>query len=599
MVKRFKRFLAMACTAAMFIGTVNIPVCAAAANGKNNTKASSSQSAEIKEYNGIERSGVACYKIDEMIDEPEAPTYEEFVEGVKKENQSAEASTVKGVYKDIVTNRDWYSYGSKYIYNQLTANEKKLYNNMYSYCLYFLTNTNSDNKIATNYKISTMKINGKVKKDYITSAFNYSSLGLSFARAFQIFNIFCYENPQFYFVSPNIYYDSKAINLSFFGKFKSSVSRAKTTNSIFTTVDNYAQQVRSMPNDEQKARKAEELIMARNKYAYSKDIPGKNFTEFYDQSIFSTFSLGYTVCAGYTKGVMAVLRKAGMSCMAVTSKNHAWNLVKINGKWYNLDATWDDEDSGVFLKTFFLKSDEYLNVNDRTDGMGNPCHTRSPEWNIGPSCMADYGQAWPAAYANINSKVDSAESKNSAFKSKLSKVYVPTLFSTTIKVKLSKSIFLYDGKEKKPTVNVSIKGNVLSPVQYTVTYAKGRKNPGVYKVTVTLNSLSGYKATKTVKYSIIPLKNKLTKVSNAAGGVLVKWKKGKGNITGYQIQVSPVKNFSKDVKSKKIKKVGKLSTKLVTLESGKRYYVRIRTFKENASGVAYSNWSAVRSIKVK
>ena len=90
----------------------------------------------------------------------------------------------------------------------------------------------------------------------------------------------------------------------------------------------------------------------------------------------------------------------------------------------------------------------------------------------------------------------------------------------------------------------------------------------------------------------------MTKVSNSAGGVLVKWKKAKGNISGYQIQVSTVKNFSKDVKTKKVKG-GKLSAKLKTLESGKRYYVRIRSYKANASGVAYSNWSEVRSIKVK
>ena len=599
MVKRFKRFLAMACTATMFIGTVNIPVCAAATNGKNNTATQTSRTAEINKYGGTEKCGVIFYELDEVIDEPEVPTYEAFVEGITKENQSEKVSNVKGIYKDIVTNRDWYSYGSKYIYNQLKANEKKLYKQWYAYCLYFLTNANSNNKMATNYKLSKLKVaNGRIINDYISPEFNYASLGISASRVQELYMIFVYENPQFYFVSSETYFNSTSFHLTFYEKFKNSISRAKITNSTFATIDNYAQQVKNMPNDEQKARKAEELIMEKNKYGYAVNIPGKNFTEYYDQSMYSAFNLGYTVCAGYAKGVLAVLRKAGMGCIAVTSKTHAWNLVKVNGKWYNLDATWDDVDSGVFLKKFFLKSDDYMAVNDTSDSWGHPNHERAPEWNIGPSCMADYGQAWPSAYANINKKVDSVESKNSKIKTVFSKPYVPTLFSTTINVKLSKSTFLYDGKVKKPTVKVSLKGNILSPVEYTVNYSKGRKNPGVYKVTVTLNSLTGYKATRTVKFSIIPLKTTLTKVSNSAGGVLVKWKKAKGNISGYQIQVSTVKNFSKDVKTKKVKG-GKLSAKLKTLESGKRYYVRIRSYKANASGVAYSNWSEVRSIKVK
>ncbi|MBR6404146.1 MAG: fibronectin type III domain-containing protein [Eubacterium sp.] len=601
MVKRFKRFLAMVCTAALFVGSINIPVEAASATEKEEyTGFPTSQTADVKKYGGTVKNGIVCYDIDKVIDEPEAPTYEAFVKGVKKEEQTDVVSSSKGLYKDIIKNRDWYSYGSKYIYNQLDTNEKKLYRKMYSYCLYLLTNANSNNKIATNYKLVTMELNGKKKKDYVSPAFDFGKLGISRKRAFELYIIFTYENPQFYFIDQVVYYRSaSSFSITFYEKFKDSVSRAKVTNSIFDVVDKYAQQVIKMPNDEQKARKAEELIMTRNSYCFARKIPGKSFTEDYDQTIYSTFKLGYTVCAGYCKGVLAVLAKAGMGCIAVTSSNHAWNLVKVNGKWYNLDATWDDSDSGVFDRANFLKSDGYMTANDISDAWGNPAHQRDNEWSNAPSCLVNYGQAWPAAYANINKKVDSAESKLAAIKTNLSNVYTPTLLKTTIKVKLSKSTYLYNGKARKPSVKVTMNGKVLSPVEYTVKYANGRTNPGVYKVKVTLKSLTGYKASKTVKFAVIPKRNDLTSVKNVADGVSVKWTKGTGNISGYEVQVSPVKNFSKGVKSKKIGKVAKVSTTLKNLESGKKYYFRIRTYKANASGVAYSNWSPVRSIKVK
>ena len=55
-------------------------------------------------------------------------------------------------------------------------------------------------------------------------------------------------------------------------------------------------------------------------------------------------------------------------------------------------------------------------------------------------------------------------------------------------VKLSKSIYTYDKKAKKPTVTVKdTKGKKLKKGKdYTVTYAKGRKAIGNYKVTIQL-----------------------------------------------------------------------------------------------------------------
>lgn len=56
---------------------------------------------------------------------------------------------------------------------------------------------------------------------------------------------------------------------------------------------------------------------------------------------------GNIQCAGYAKAMQYLCDKAGIVSMVVTGETnsgqtHAWNVVDIDGKWYNLDATWDD-----------------------------------------------------------------------------------------------------------------------------------------------------------------------------------------------------------------------------------------------------------------
>lgn len=54
----------------------------------------------------------------------------------------------------------------------------------------------------------------------------------------------------------------------------------------------------------------------------------------------------YAVCDGYSNAFRLLCSKIGISCEIVsgTSKGdaHAWNQVKVEGKWYNIDVTWDD-----------------------------------------------------------------------------------------------------------------------------------------------------------------------------------------------------------------------------------------------------------------
>ncbi len=75
------------------------------------------------------------------------------------------------------------------------------------------------------------------------------------------------------------------------------------------------------------------------------------------------------VCQGYALAYSFLLQEVGVESVVVSSDpmNHAWNMVKIDGNWYHVDATWDDPTNvnevdfcrgGFVSHEYFLRSDE-------------------------------------------------------------------------------------------------------------------------------------------------------------------------------------------------------------------------------------------------
>lgn len=91
-------------------------------------------------------------------------------------------------------------------------------------------------------------------------------------------------------------------------------------------------------------------------------------------------------------------------------------------------------------------------------------------------------------------------------------------------------------------------------------------------------------------------KTKITSLKAGKKQLTVKWKKIKG--TGYQIQYSTKKNFSKKSVIT-IKKASAVKRKITKLKSGKKYYVRVRAYKTVKGKEYYGEWSTVKSKKVR
>lgn len=58
------------------------------------------------------------------------------------------------------------------------------------------------------------------------------------------------------------------------------------------------------------------------------------------------------VCDGYATLFNKFMDKLGIPCYCATGQNHAWNLVLYQGRWYNVDCTWDDQRQGIIYNYF-------------------------------------------------------------------------------------------------------------------------------------------------------------------------------------------------------------------------------------------------------
>lgn len=175
-----------------------------------------------------------------------------------------------------------------------------------------------------------------------------------------------------------------------------------------------------------------------------------------------------------------------------------------------------------------------------------------------------------------------------------SKIYYPKT------VKLSTSTYTYNGKIKKPSVKVyNSAGKLISASNYTVKYATGRKSVGKYKVTVTFKSTSKYyTGSKYAYFKINPKSTYLSKVTAGNKAFTAKWKKQSAQTTGYQLMYSPYSSF-KSGKTLLVSGSKTVSKTVKSLKAGKKYYVKIRTYKTVKGVKYYSTWSKAKTVKTK
>lgn len=136
-------------------------------------------------------------------------------------------------------------------------------------------------------------------------------------------------------------------------------------------------------SDFDKAKAIHDYIIMNVDYDYANylndTIPARSYTAL------GALKYKYAVCAGYAKTFQLMCELAGLKCTYIVGDTprgaHAWNQVKISGKWYNVDVTWDDpislekkfDDHKYNSYSYFLISDEIMNKDHTPKGKVEKC----------------------------------------------------------------------------------------------------------------------------------------------------------------------------------------------------------------------------------
>ncbi|WP_207717337.1 transglutaminase domain-containing protein [Anaerosporobacter faecicola] len=183
-----------------------------------------------------------------------------------------------------------------------------------------------------------------------------------------------------------------------------------------------------------------------------------------------------TVCNGYALLYYKMLIEAGVPCRVVTGLGtvdesqmlHAWNLVKINKKWYCVDVTWDDPIGGnrVYYDYFLKGSSNFDKDHMATDKFENQ-ETLS-KYNISSK-----------NYSVLLSDIKMIN-KATLKVSKTKKITLPVPEKATVKWKSSNTKVATVSKTGK----VTAKAKGTATVSATVTLPNGSKKKVTTKITV-------------------------------------------------------------------------------------------------------------------
>jgi transglutaminase/protease-like cytokinesis protein 3 len=128
---------------------------------------------------------------------------------------------------------------------------------------------------------------------------------------------------------------------------------------------------------------------------------------------------GNGVCSAYSSAMMLLLGMENIECVFVSgtgtdngvTEAHAWNKVKIDGDWYNVDTTWDapmDEADGRVYHSYlyFCQTDDFFRKDHKWNEAAFPQKATATKYNYyvyNDIFVSDYN-SFKTAVANAVSK---------------------------------------------------------------------------------------------------------------------------------------------------------------------------------------------------
>lgn len=284
------------------------------------------------------------YKLSDIsIEEPT-----EITNKVEKSEQTSITQKIQSVIKSTEETQSVPKYnepiGSNFFYEQLNSNQKIIYNGL---------NENKKNLRQGNYVIKY----GETFSELLKTETGGEVLGNDYQTAIEAF---LHDNPDLFYLDVNkMYLNIETTTKLFTTTYNVYIASAKGSNylnSDFTSKEQIESAIQSIEqikdNIIAKLNGTEyQNIMFIHDYLVNNIEYDSSYQGVGSYSIYGALIEKKCVCEGYAKAFKYLSNSAGYECEMLQgtatnssgqTESHAWNCVKLNGIWYQVDTTWDD-----------------------------------------------------------------------------------------------------------------------------------------------------------------------------------------------------------------------------------------------------------------
>ncbi len=262
---------------------------------------------------------------------------------------------------------EWDKYANNYFYNMMNEDEQAFYDAL--------------DELAYSYLVSSRDVPDIRYNPQYMDAVCYGPLSPS--EAGNVWQLFRQSNPQYYFLLSGYGFAASGANYLFMGiypEFSYGYRRNEATQKFQYAIGECLNIVSGISDTVEKEKYIHDWVIKRVTYDPEYDEKMKvgdnafwqyEITEGYTQSAYSVFAKEKkaTVCAGYAMAFALLCNAVGIESINITSFNHQWNRVRLNGSWYNVDCTWDDpykagQNGDGVMYNFFNRSTVAIYVED-------------------------------------------------------------------------------------------------------------------------------------------------------------------------------------------------------------------------------------------
>ena len=196
---------------------------------------------------------------------------------------------------------------------------------------------------------------------------------LTMEEAVAVWAVFYKENPQFYWINNTLTVSNSSLYISIHEDYYKYEDRRIYNEDIMAMLSECGKLLLNAKTTLEEVKIIHDFIIQRIDYAY---IPGTTNPEdaLWAHSIIGVSSKGTGVCESYAEAFLFLCELNNIDCILVSGQggdeDHAWNMVCIDGEWYNVDLTWNDTNKNYAY--FGVSETQWVqhHIADKSDGLG-------------------------------------------------------------------------------------------------------------------------------------------------------------------------------------------------------------------------------------